>query len=406
MNCINIQNTIESEQLTLENIQKEFQNAIGNDKPSIAGRVKKQQLKIKQLKQDYAQCIKLMSISSPQERETSENNPTDYDIARWRKTEEVEEPHDNFTYYSAEENTNYSRGEILRVACQEALKGDILYLNSGCFDINASKAIALGGKGNLFFPTEVTIKGNGINHTTLYTRKDGDKRGDAYRAGMPFQLTHKVILEDLTLHCESDSVSSYDDGDYNNLLHEEDVMTLGFYPYEGREEKALYARITRCKIISNAWAISIWGNYGDSCDILKCEIISGRQGVSIMGSGSKTGNLSSENSKVNIHKCNFYIDVNNHTISGAVSHELHGGAYGVITRGGHVKVKDCNFYLIGDKGENKEEAKIMPICVGISDSFDTPGASFTKIESINNNFHLQPNKATVSAPIHKKILTI
>ncbi len=340
-----------------------------------------------------------------------------YDIVRLRANSPNK-------YYSALEDTNYSRGDVLKKACTEAESGDILQLNMGIFEINYEHSDETKNT-DLVFPLGVKIRGMGAGYTTLFAVKDGDgrcleKNDDnecvryKYTVGMPFQLTNS-ILEDLTIECKPDSINPH-----NHKT--EDAKTIGYFWHSDytdsrnrfiwdkipeyrkvREGSAIKLRqfkssIIRCEIISNAWAFYSWNNCGDKVDIIDSKIVSGHQGVSIMGSGSYQSTSSKDN-EVNIYRSTININVNNSFVEtkSAVNNDKYGGVYGVVSRGGKIKVVDCDFYLIGEKERNSN-----PVCVAISDSFNTPGAKYTEIHLFNNRFYIIPNRSKISSAIYKK----
>lgn len=343
-----------------------------------------------------------------------EPNCSNYNIIRFRENKPNK-------YYLSTEDSNFSRGDILRQACAEAYAGDILQLNIGVFDINASEPLQDGGKGDLVFPVDVTIKGMGMNRTVLFAKKDGDGRdlgnGRSYDGGMPFQLTN-TVLEDLTLECRPDSLNQNYLNEKGQLLAE-DAQTVGYYfsdswiedgteskmdfnklpSYRKGENRTLVkfsSSLLRCRIISNAWAFYTWSNIADQCNLIECEIISGRQGVSVMGTGAY-GDSHASKTKINIYRCLFNIDVNNDYVDRDSSDLQYDGAYAVISRAAQIKIVDCDFYLKGDTTENG-----LKICIGISDKYTKVGHSDTNIKSFNNRFYINPNRATLVGAFNKR----
>ena len=311
--------------------------------------------------------------------------------------------------YKSSINDDLSRGELLRLACNEASDGDVLELSPATFDVDGRN------KGALVFPNNVTIRGAGMERTTLlsniysdYAANPDPSQNYIYdgKAGQAFKLTNSVI-EDLTI-----KRVKFED---NTLSYEEDGQAIGFYcgkplnpahpekPNDNdgylfcKDRDTYQAIIRRCHIKSNAWAFYSWNNKGDKCDIIDSKITSGHQGVSIMGSGSY-----SYKNEANIYRCFFDINPNKYSIYGAVSDSKFGGAYGVISRGGKVKVIDCDFKLVGYIRPRVTD-KRSPRCIGISDTFNTVGSKHTKIESFNNRFYITPNDATVCYSLYNEL---
>lgn len=320
--------------------------------------------------------------------------------------------------YEADEE--FSRGAQLRIACDEAQAGEVLYLSKGKFNINGviiDGELVKDNKGwGLTFPNNVTIIGMGIDtdeehRTTLYAKFDTD-----FTCGAAFQLKNSY-LQNLVI--EGVPLSTTDD-----------VKTIGFHEIiEDRENPLLQGKcknlvtdtydvtISHCHIISNAWGFYSSSNKegGDSCIIQDSIIESNRQGISLKGRGSY-----SNQNKMEIYSCKFIIDGRYSKAVGAVSridgdqvcveyedpmkkkcikwdiYPPAGGIYGVISRGTELRVKDCIFELTANRKEDVAPKCPLVRCVGISDTFDNgskPGVG-VKIESINNTFTITANDAS------------
>jgi len=273
-----------------------------------------------------------------------------------------------------------ARGELLRQAVKDMKSGDTLILGEGKFDMDCKN------HGNLLFPDKITVTGKGMDKTHLFSNCWSDYQGSAFEV-------RNGNYSDLTFENQS-PWELYEDGRaiemYPGLKRTDDNLYYDFIPgtktkiIEEKNPGPFEAIFDRVKFISNAWVIYEWNARGHSWIIRDSVIVSGRQGVSMMSGGGYFQNAY-------ILRTKFYIDTMLSNDVGSTSGKVQGGGYGVMARGGNIKVEDSEFHM--KCGESPYWASYVPRCVGITDgnTFDSYSSPYTNIEIINNRWFIDGN---------------
>lgn len=261
-----------------------------------------------------------------------------------------------------------ARGDLLRLAVSTMTGGDTMLLAAKRFDLDCKN------KGNLRFPDNITVVGAGIDETHLFSDCYGDGQGSAYEV-------RNGLFSDLTF--ENKSWAIYEDGRtiemYTGIARTPDNVSFLLDAsnqkiYEDTTPGPFTATFDRVKFIGTAWTVYDWSGRGHTWNIRDSRVISGRQGVSMMSGGGYM-------QTANILRTVFDIDTMRSQDIGWTSkgNPPVGGAYGVVARGGNIKVEDSEFHM--KCGDSPHTASFVPRCVGVYDGndFDSNSSSFTYI---------------------------
>lgn len=270
------------------------------------------------------------------------------------------------------------RGNLLRRAFSEAYSGDTFILAPTIFDLDGKN------KGTLLFPDNITLLSPGIAH--LFSNVWSDNQGQA------FEIKN---LNATNIWFENQTWQTDEDG-----------RTIEFYTgWKRTQDNAHYlldangakvpdappsvysATFHNCTFVGNAWVVYDWSSHGHHWRLEHCKIISGRQGVSMMG-GSGNASVFCD-----LIQCTIDCDASRSQDVGWTSNIKVGGVYGVCARGGVVRVIDCEFNL---RGRPSVSPSFTPRCVGIYDGndFDSNCSDWTVIEVLNPRFYINGNGST------------
>lgn len=284
---------------------------------------------------------------------------------------------ENYKVFGPASN-DLERGDLIRQAIREMKAGDTLMLGEGRFDCDAKT------RGVLVFPDHVTVIGRGSDKTHLFSNSWSDMQGAAYQV-------KNGTFSDLTF--ENKTWKLFEDGRtiemYDGYKRTADNL---YYALDENGRRILeeanvgpfMATFDRVKFIGDAWVVYDWSARGNTWIIRDSEIIGGRQGVSMMSSGGHAQNAY-------ILRTKFDIDVMRSMDIGHTSNSEYGGAYGVVARGGNIKVEDSEFYIKG--GRTPHRNSYAPRAVGIYDGndFETRSSSGTSINLIDNRWFIDGN---------------
>ena len=269
------------------------------------------------------------------------------------------------------------RGDLMRQAIKEMKAGDTLMLGDGRFDCDAKT------RGIVRFANNVTVVGQGADKTHLFSNSWSDDQGAAYqvRNGTFSDLTFEN--QSWQLNEDGRTIEMYDGfkmtPDNLHYLYEN-----GHKVVEEANPGPFTATFDGVKFIGNAWVVYDWSGRGNTWIIRDCAIVGGRQGVSMMSGGGNYQNAY-------ILRTTFDIDTMRSQDIGWTSNALVGGAYGVVARGGHITVEDCEFHIKG--GQTPNRYSYAPRAVGIYDGndFGSTSSEWTYLELINNRWFINGN---------------
>lgn len=269
------------------------------------------------------------------------------------------------------------RGDLLRQAVSEMASGDTLLLGEGRFDLDCKT------RGNLRFPDNIAVVGQGMDETHLFSNCWSDDQGSAFEV-------RNGTFSDLAF--ENQSWDIFEDGRtiqmYDGLARTPDNL---HYLLDTNNQKIrveanpgpFTATFDRVKLIGNAWVVYEWSTRGHSWIIRDSVIVSGRQGISMMAGGGNFQNAT-------ILRTIFDIDTMRSQDIGWTSKGQPpvGGGYGVVARGGHVTVEDSEFHM--KCGGSPHPASYVPRCVGIFDGndFSSNSSSLNWITLLNNRWFI------------------
>lgn len=273
--------------------------------------------------------------------------------------------------------SDLERCDLIRQAVREMKAGDTLLLSEGRFDCDCKN------RGNLLFPNNVTVTGAGMDKTHLFSNCWSDDQGIAFevRSGTYSDLT----FENQSWQINEDGRTI---GMYEGIKRTPDnvhqVFENGVRVVEEPKPGPFTATFGRVKFIGNAWVIYDWSTRGNTWNIRDSVVVSGRQGVSMMAGGGSFQNAY-------ILRTKFDIDTMRSQDIGWTSNKLVGGGYGVVARGGNVKVEDSEFHM--KCGTTPSQYSWVPRCVGVFDgnNFGSDSSAWTYIELINNRWFINGN---------------
>ncbi len=256
-------------------------------------------------------------------------------------------------YYSsfsaAPQTTPQDKAKALRKAFADCQPGDVVLVGPGTFDFGHEKVPGSvdGQNGNVVLPDQVTIRGLGYQATKLV----GSVWSDAQ--GTQFVLQNSAV-EDVTL--KIDTYKAHEDG-----------RCVGF---DNFLKGPFQARLRRCRIVSNAWGFYCWNNFGHKVFFEDCEFVSGRQCAGAY-SGSGGDDLS-----LSLYRCRFFVDANLSNDIGDTSNPKYGGLFGVVARGGKVRVIDCEAYISDrPKAIQDQQHSWTPRIAAVTDTFGPTASS-------------------------------
>jgi hypothetical protein len=163
---------------------------------------------------------------------------------------------------------------------------------------------------------------------------------------------------------------------------DEDGICVGFETTESLNP-AKYALLRGCTIRSNDWAVYNWNNNGNYVTLTNCDIHSGRHCVSAAGSGGSRSQF------FDLWRCRLFGDASLSDSVGATSSQTDGGVFGVVARGGSVRLLDCEMDL---KGAAVGGSPVVPRVVGVTDTYGTPNSE-TLITVVGLRCRVTPNGA-------------
>jgi hypothetical protein len=242
----------------------------------------------------------------------------------------------------------------LRVAFADAKAGDLIEVGAGRYDFGHVQ-------GNVVFPTGVVIRGMGKDKTHLFGSVWSDNQGTQFSL-------QDTAVEDMTLECQTYGPN-------------EDGRTIGFdNMLFGVGPGPFSARISRAKLIGNAWTVYNWNNAGNHLLIEDSEIVSGRIGVAAMGSESASQFF-------DIVRCTFTEDASLSNDIGATSNQNYAGVFGVIARGGLIRVIDCEMSLKDrPRALQDTSSSWTPRVCGVTDTFEAGPSQGTQV--VVSNLHI------------------
>lgn len=258
-----------------------------------------------------------------------------------------------------------------------AQPGDLIIIGKGVFDFglgtigktyppdpnphNQQHAI-LEGAAHILLPDNVTIRGMGISQTVFMGDTVSDDQGTNF-------ALRNTTLEDMTLI--NDAADPIQDG-----------RCVGFD--NGTSFDSLpgpfNATLRRCKLWCRDWTIYSWATAVINTLLIEdCEIWTGRVGVACESSGL--------GQNVTINRSKFYGDASLSLSTGATSDQTTGGLFGVIARGGPIKITDCEMNLIGHAGQTyygPSNDSFTPRVCGVTDHGGAGSGPGTTAISIYN----------------------
>lgn len=262
------------------------------------------------------------------------------------------------------------RCDFLRDATKLAKPTDTILLAAGKFDCDGKN------KGTVFFPDNVSVVGQGMHKTHLYSNVFSDSQGSAFEvkngnySDLAFENQSYEVNEDgRTIEMfagykrTSDNRFYAKDANGNKIV---EVANPG--PF-----KAVFKRV---KFIGTAWTVYDWSARGHHWIVEDSECYSGRQCFSMMAGG---GNFQ----KLDLTRTKIDIDTMRSQDIGWTSNRDVGGAYGVVGRGGTINITDVEFNL---KCEGTPHpASFIPRCVSIFDGngFGSASSGWTYITAKN-----------------------
>lgn len=267
------------------------------------------------------------------------------------------------------------RCDLLRLALSEAKAADTILIGALRFDCDCRN------RGTVFFPDRISVIGQGAERTHLFSNCWSDDQGSAYEIkngtfqDLTFENQTHVVNEDgRTIEFYAgwkrtdDNIHYAKDASGNKITE-----TANPGPY-----KATFARV---KFVGNAWTIYDWSGRGHTWEIRDSNVVSGRQGISMMSGGGYFQNLNAE-------RVTFDIDTMRSQDIGWTSNQQVGGGYGLVVRGGKATCRDCTFNIKCDGSPHP--ASFIPRCVGAFDGhgFGSSSSQWTYIDLINPKFNV------------------
>lgn len=201
------------------------------------------------------------------------------------------------------------------VALQSAIAfykpGDIIRLTNETYECGATKLVAPPGP----------IIGEGPGLTIIHGTWQIDQF-DGSGAGCGIGLQNGSILKGLSV--VDDCANPQEDG-----------TAVGFSSNAAPNSAA---KLIDCFFSTNDWAVYNW-TPGSKLLVKQCEIRSGRMGIAGENSGAGQDFI--------VDDCDIYIDATKSQSVGATSNINAGGCYGILFRGGSLKVSNTRIHCLG-----------------------------------------------------------
>jgi hypothetical protein len=287
------------------------------------------------------------------------------------------------SYSPVGQNNAAGRMAALRKALQypAMFPGDhyLVQMGYGTFSVTDH---GIQDHGPIIIPANVTLRGMGRGQTTLWSNKQIDKDSSTPGSanydiafGPTVCLSDGCVVEDLSVVAEC----------YNKW---EDNGAIGF----NEQANGWSATLRNCSFKSGDWTIYNWSP-GNTLRIDDCDIYGGRVLVAAEDSGVGQTFLAD--------RCRFFGDAKLSVSDGETSNKKDGGVYGVVARGGLVRLTDCEMQLSGsawqfpDAPTNNVVSATPRVC-GVTDhggGNDGPGSN-TRIEIYNLRCSIIPNGST------------
>lgn len=276
--------------------------------------------------------------------------------------------------------SDLERCDLLRQAVKDAKANDTILLGAGVFDCDGPN------KGTVLFPENVTVIGQGMDNTKLFSVMYGDDQGNAFevRGGtyqdMSFESKSAYWFEDERNVAMWEGLAKTEDG--KNYLKDASGNKVVINPFPGPWTLVM----ERVKMVAQAWNFYHWNNQAHRYIFRDCVFISGRQGISLMNNNSLGHTTEIINSVIDV-------DTYRSTSSGAVSDYDFGGGYGVVARGGaSIKITGSTFNIKCERTGERYDGKFftLPNCAALYDGNGFGSASATStIEFTNNTISLK-----------------
>lgn len=258
-----------------------------------------------------------------------------FDVLRFRRGAAIKN-------YFTRDDDDAERAALLRWALAEHEPDDHFQLGPGRFACGHAE-------GNVTLPDRVSIAGLGMDRTRLHSTVWSDQQGTAF-------VLQNTQLRDLTLACETHKAN-------------EDGRTVGFDARRASKGQPplepFHALLDRVRVQAGAWAVYNWNNNGNRLRMQDCEVFSGRQCISAMGSGS------ADSQHFEIVRCTLDVDARRSNDVGSTSNNVEGGLLAVCVKGGSVGVSDTVIRLRNRKLPTTKPGKwsFTPRTVGVTDRY-------------------------------------
>ena len=226
------------------------------------------------------------------------------------------------------------RVEMVQAAFEFAQAGDVVTIGPGVYDF---------GRGGPYLLPPCLVRGSGSGVTIFQSEKliDGEAATPTTAAiamGPSFALQDGTDLEDMSLTTTPWNI--YEDGG-----------CVGFLPTTSNA----HAIVRRCQIQANDWAVYNWSP-GNTLVLADSTVTSGRVCIAAENSG--------DGQNFYLVRCKLIGDASLSSSIGATSNQANGGVFGVVARGGNIRLFDCEIDL---KGETPTSPSFTPRVCGITD---------------------------------------
>jgi hypothetical protein len=252
-------------------------------------------------------------------------------------------------YFLGGSHSPADRGGAALAALKAAKPHDLILLNAVTFDFGPVAA------GHVILPDQVTIRGMGRDQTILQSEIISDT------LGCSFSLQNTVV-EDLQLankcwyFAEDGRSVGFDNGQFG----------VGPGPFT--------ATIRHCKVWCTDWAVYNWSP-NNTLHLKDVDITTGRVGVACENSG--------DGQNVTIDDVTVNGDASLSNSRGATSDQTSGGIFGIIVRGGPIKVSNYKFVAKGrPQADQDTNQSWTPRICGITDFGGAGSASGRAVLSV------------------------
>lgn len=252
------------------------------------------------------------------------------------------------------------RAQMIQAAFEFAKAGDVITIEPGIYDF---------GRGGPYLLPPCLVRGSGSGVTIFQSEKliDGEAAtptSAAIGVGPSFALQNGTVLVDVSLQTTPWHI--YEDGG-----------CVGFLP----TTTSARAIVQRCEIQANDWAVYNWSP-GNALLLTDSTITSGRVCIAAENSG--------DGQNFTIERCTLIGDASLSSSIGATSNRVNGGVFGVVARGGNVRIIDCEMSL---KGETPTWPSFTPRVCGVTDlgGGNDDSATIDAIQITNLRCSIDPN---------------